>query len=70
MYTLDTNAIIYYLDRDPAVVAALWIAIRLSGTSFSDYLALRGTSWLAPLCEILLLAVAQYLCKAVGIVVR
>ncbi|MEA2862911.1 MAG: protease family protein [Bradyrhizobium sp.] len=29
----------------PAVVAALWIAIRLSGTSFSDYLALRGTSW-------------------------
>jgi membrane protease YdiL (CAAX protease family) len=29
----------------PAVVAALWIAIRLSGTPFSDYLALRGTSW-------------------------
>lgn len=23
MYTLDTNAIIYYLDRDPAVVALL-----------------------------------------------
>jgi membrane protease YdiL (CAAX protease family) len=29
----------------PAVVAALWSAIRLSGTPFSDYLALRGTSW-------------------------
>jgi len=29
----------------PAVVAALWIAIRLSGTPFSHYLALRGTSW-------------------------
>jgi membrane protease YdiL (CAAX protease family) len=28
----------------PAVVAALWIAIRSSGTSFADYLALRGTS--------------------------
>jgi predicted nucleic acid-binding protein len=23
VYTLDTNAIIYYLDRDPAVVALL-----------------------------------------------
>ena len=23
MYTFDTNAIIYYLDRDPAVVATL-----------------------------------------------
>ena len=23
MYTLDTNAIIYYLDRDPAVVVTL-----------------------------------------------
>jgi membrane protease YdiL (CAAX protease family) len=29
----------------PAVLAALWIAIRLSGTSFADYLALRGTAW-------------------------
>jgi membrane protease YdiL (CAAX protease family) len=29
----------------PAVVLALWIAIRLSGTSFADYLALRWTSW-------------------------
>jgi len=29
----------------PAVVAALWIAIRLSRTPFADYLALRGTTW-------------------------
>src|SRR3954451_2007493 len=29
----------------PAVLAALWIAIRFSRTPFSDYLALRGTSW-------------------------
>jgi uncharacterized protein len=29
----------------PAVVLALWIAIRLSRTSFADYLALRRTSW-------------------------
>jgi CAAX protease family protein len=29
----------------PAVLAALWIAIRLSGTPFADYLALRGTAW-------------------------
>jgi membrane protease YdiL (CAAX protease family) len=29
----------------PAVLAALWLAIRFSGTPFADYLALRGTSW-------------------------
>jgi membrane protease YdiL (CAAX protease family) len=29
----------------PAVLAALWLAIRVSGTPFTDYLALRGTSW-------------------------
>jgi membrane protease YdiL (CAAX protease family) len=29
----------------PAVLAALWVAIRLSGTPFADYLALRWTSW-------------------------
>ena len=29
----------------PAVVAALWIAIRITRTPFADYLALRGTSW-------------------------
>jgi uncharacterized protein len=30
----------------PAVLAALWLAIRQSRTPFSDYLALRGTSWI------------------------
>ena len=30
----------------PAVLAALWIAIRTSRTPFADYLALRGTSWI------------------------
>ncbi len=30
----------------PAVLAALWLATRLSGTPFADYLALRGTSWI------------------------
>jgi membrane protease YdiL (CAAX protease family) len=29
----------------PAVLAALWIAIRISGTPFAEYLALRGTAW-------------------------
>jgi membrane protease YdiL (CAAX protease family) len=29
----------------PAVLAALWIAIRVSRTPFADYLALRPTSW-------------------------
>ncbi|MGN6287016.1 MAG: lysostaphin resistance A-like protein [Afipia sp.] len=29
----------------PAVVAALWIAIRISRTPFSDYLALRWPGW-------------------------
>src|SRR3979490_2078494 len=29
----------------PAVLAALWIATRLSRTPFTDYLALRWTSW-------------------------
>jgi hypothetical protein len=29
----------------PAVLAALWIAIRLSGTSFADYLVLRRFAW-------------------------
>ena len=29
----------------PAVLAALWIAIRFSRTAFTDYLALRWTSW-------------------------
>ncbi len=30
----------------PAVLAALWIAIRVARTPFADYLALRGTSWI------------------------
>ena len=29
----------------PAVLVALWIAIRITRTPFADYLALRGTSW-------------------------
>jgi membrane protease YdiL (CAAX protease family) len=29
----------------PAVLAALWIAIRVTRTPLTDYLALRGTSW-------------------------
>lgn len=29
----------------PAVAAALWIAIRIKGGRFSEYLALRGFSW-------------------------
>jgi membrane protease YdiL (CAAX protease family) len=29
----------------PAVLGALWITIRITRTSFSDYLALRWTSW-------------------------
>jgi membrane protease YdiL (CAAX protease family) len=29
----------------PAVLAALWLAIRVSRAPFTDYLALRGTSW-------------------------
>jgi membrane protease YdiL (CAAX protease family) len=29
----------------PAVLAALWVAIRISGTRFTDYLALRWPSW-------------------------
>jgi len=30
----------------PAVLAALWVAIRLSRTPFTDYLALRRPSWI------------------------
>jgi uncharacterized protein len=29
----------------PAVAAALWVAIRIKGASFADYLGLRGFSW-------------------------
>src|ERR1700687_3233668 len=41
----------------PAVLAALWIAIRISGTPFTGYLALRGTAW------------RNYLIGSVGLVV-
>src|SRR5947209_15973119 len=30
----------------PAVLAALWVAIRVTRTPFTEYLALRGTSWI------------------------
>jgi hypothetical protein len=30
----------------PAVLAALWLAIRATRTPFAEYLALRGTSWI------------------------
>jgi CAAX protease family protein len=30
----------------PAVLAALWLAIRVTRTPFTEYLALRGTSWI------------------------
>jgi membrane protease YdiL (CAAX protease family) len=29
----------------PAALAALWLATRVAGTPFAEYLALRGTSW-------------------------
>jgi hypothetical protein len=41
----------------PAVLAALWFAIRLSRTPFADYLALRGTTWTNLLIGIVALVV-------------
>jgi uncharacterized protein len=41
----------------PAVLAALWLAIRVTRTPFADYLALRGTSWLHFLIGAVALAV-------------
>jgi hypothetical protein len=41
----------------PAVLAALWIAIRITRTPFDDYLALRGTSWINFLIGAVALAV-------------
>ena len=41
----------------PAVLAALWLAIRLSRTPFADYLALRWTSWTNLLIGIVALVV-------------
>jgi membrane protease YdiL (CAAX protease family) len=41
----------------PAVLAALWIAIRITRTPFDDYLALRGTSGINFLIGVVALAV-------------
>jgi uncharacterized protein len=41
----------------PAVLGALWVAIRLSRTPFADYLALRWTSWTNVLIGIVALVV-------------
>jgi membrane protease YdiL (CAAX protease family) len=41
----------------PAVLVALWIAIRISRTSFSDYLALRRPGWKNLLIGIVSLAI-------------
>src|SRR5713226_1750407 len=41
----------------PAVLAALWIAIRISRTPFADYLALRWPSWTDLLIGIVALSV-------------
>jgi uncharacterized protein len=41
----------------PAVLLALWVAIRLSHTPFADYLALRWTSWSNVLIGIVALVV-------------
>jgi len=41
----------------PAVVAAIWLPVRLSRTPFKDYLALRWTSWSNLLIGVLLMIV-------------
>ena len=40
----------------PAVLAAVWVPIRLSRTPFADYLALRWTSWVNLLVGIVAMA--------------
>jgi len=40
----------------PAVLAAVWVPIRLSRTPFADYLALRWTSWVNVLVGIVAMA--------------
>ncbi len=45
----------------PAVILALWIAIRPTRTPFTDYLALRGTSW-----KMLLIGVAALAALVMG----
>jgi CAAX protease family protein len=54
----------------PAALAALWLAIRISGAPFSDYLALRWASWKSVAVGIIALAVLvlgwEILSRAVG----
>ena len=54
----------------PAVLAALWLAIRISGMPFSDYLALRWPSWKSVAAGIIALAMLvlgwEILSRAVG----
>jgi len=54
----------------PAVIAALWIAIRISGTQFADYLALRRPSWTELLIGVVALSVVvigwELLSRATG----
>jgi uncharacterized protein len=45
----------------PAVMLALWIAIRPTRTRFADYLALRGTSW-----KMLLIGIAAMVVLVMG----
>jgi uncharacterized protein len=54
----------------PAVLVALWLAIRRTGLSFADYLALRWTSWrnlvLGVLGLIVLVTAWDLLSRAIG----
>jgi membrane protease YdiL (CAAX protease family) len=54
----------------PAVCAAIWLATRIAGTPFADYLALRGTSWknfvLGAVSLIALVACWDMLSRALG----
>lgn len=54
----------------PATLFALWIATRLSRTSFADYLALRWTSWrmfgIGLACQIVLLVAWEMISRMVG----
>ncbi len=54
----------------PAVLGALWLVCRISGTPFSDYLALRWASWTSVVAGIIGLAVLvlgwEILSRAVG----
>jgi membrane protease YdiL (CAAX protease family) len=54
----------------PAVLGALWLAIRLSRTPFADYLALRWTSWknlaIGVIALIVLVGAWELLSRATG----